>query len=45
VKEGGIVAGVARKELESRSGEKVVSEENYFHLIEGKKKRKLIGEN
>jgi hypothetical protein len=37
-KEGGIVAGVARKELEKRSGEKVVSQENYLHLT---KKRKL----
>ncbi len=36
-KEGGIVAGVARKELEERSGEKVVSQENYLHLIERKK--------
>lgn len=37
-KEGGIVAGVARKELESRSGEKVVSEENYLQLESKKKK-------
>ncbi len=36
--EGGIVAGVARKELESRSGEKIVSEENYVHLSEKEKK-------
>lgn len=41
-KEGGIVAGVARKELESRSGERVVSNETYLHLTEEKKKRKLI---
>ena len=40
-KEGGIVAGVARKELEQRTGEKIVSEENYIHLTE-KKKKKLI---
>src|SRR3989344_3664889 len=39
-KEGGLVAGVARKELENRIGEKVVSEENYLHLSE--KKRKLL---
>ncbi|MEK6937614.1 MAG: Bro-N domain-containing protein [Nanoarchaeota archaeon] len=37
--EGGSVAGVARKELEKRSGEKVVSEENYLHLQEKKKKQ------
>ena len=37
-KEGGLVAGVARKELENRIGEKVVSEENYLHLNEKKKK-------
>jgi len=36
--EGGLVAGVARKELESRIGEKVVSEENFLHLSEKKKK-------
>ena len=40
-KEGGIVAGVARKELESRSGEKVVSDENYLNLTEEKKKKRL----
>ena len=38
-KEGGFVAGVARKELESRIGEKVVSEENYLHFSEKKKKQ------
>jgi len=38
-KEGGIVAGVARKELESRSGEKIVSNENYLNLTEKKKKQ------
>ena len=37
-KEGGFVAGVARKELENRIGEKVVSEENFLHLSEKKKK-------
>jgi len=36
--EGGLVAGVARKELENRIGEKVVSEENFLHLSEKKKK-------
>jgi len=38
------VAGVARKELESRTGDKVVSEENFLHLIEEKKKKILIAE-
>ncbi|PIN81759.1 phage antirepressor protein [Candidatus Woesearchaeota archaeon CG10_big_fil_rev_8_21_14_0_10_30_7] len=38
-KEGGIVAGVARKELENRSGERVASNENYLNLIEKKKKK------
>ena len=38
-KEGGFVAGVARKELESKTGDKVVSEENYLHLNEKKKKQ------
>ncbi|CAG0991266.1 hypothetical protein METP2_02587 [Methanosarcinales archaeon] len=37
-KEGGTVAGVARKELEKRSGEKVVSKENYLTEPEIKKK-------
>ena len=42
-KEGGIVAGVARKELEKRTDEKVVSSENYLKEAEkikriGKKK-------
>jgi hypothetical protein len=39
-KEGGIVAGVARKELEKRTDEKVISEENYLHLNEKKKLKK-----
>src|SRR3989339_502085 len=38
-KEGGFVAGVARKELESKTGDKVVSGENYLHLNEKKKKQ------
>ena len=37
-KEGGTVAGVARKELEKRSGEKVVSKENYLNETQIKKK-------
>jgi len=41
-KEGGFVAGVARKELENKTGDKFVSEENYLHLVE--KKKKLIEE-
>ena len=35
--EGGTVAGVARKELEEKSGEKVVSDENFLHLNDRKK--------
>jgi len=37
-KEGGTVAGVARKELELRSGEKVVTQENYLNEPETKKR-------
>ncbi|HLE11642.1 MAG TPA: Bro-N domain-containing protein [Bacteriovoracaceae bacterium] len=40
-KDGGAVAGNARKELEKKSGKKVVSKENFKHLI-GSKKRKEI---
>ncbi len=40
-KEGGTVAGVAREELEKRSGEKVVSNGNHLNLTE-KKSRKHI---
>ena len=36
--EGGTVAGVARKELEKRSGEKVVTQENYLNEPETKKR-------
>ena len=36
--EGGIVAGVARKELEQRSGEKVSTPENYLDKPESQKK-------
>ena len=42
-KEGGTVAGIARKELEERSNEKVSTKENYLHLSE-KKKKKLLKE-
>jgi hypothetical protein len=42
-KEGGTVAGIAREELEKRSGEKVVSKENY--LIEPEIKKKLESKN
>ena len=38
-KEGGTVAGVAREELETRSGEKVSSKENHLHLTNKKKKK------
>ncbi len=37
-KEGGTVAGIAREELERRSGEDVVSKENYLNEPEIKKK-------
>ena len=37
-KEGGTVAGIAREELEKRSGEKVVSKDNYLNEPEIKKK-------
>lgn len=37
-KEGGTVAGVARKELEKRSGEKVVTQENYLNEPETKQR-------
>ncbi len=39
--EGGTVAGNARKELESKSGVKVVTKENYKELTEGKKRKQL----
>jgi DNA-damage-inducible protein D len=38
-KQGGTIAGNARKELELKTGERLVSEENY--LIEGEKAKKL----
>ncbi|HJH31465.1 MAG TPA: phage antirepressor protein [Methanosarcinaceae archaeon] len=37
-KEGGTVAGIARKELEQRSDEKVVTQENYLNEPETKKR-------
>ena len=40
-KEGGTVAGVARKELEQRSGEKVATSENYLESPENQKKIEL----
>lgn len=43
-KEGGTVAGVARKELERRSVRKVSTPENYLTETEKKKQRKLIEE-
>ncbi len=42
-KEGGTVAGVARKELEKRSGEKVVTQENYLNEPETKKRLESKG--
>ena len=38
-KQGGDVAGNARKELEQKTGKKVVSKENYLQLSEKVKKR------
>jgi len=40
-KEGGTVAGVARKELEKRSGERVATSENYLSEPELTKRKKL----
>ncbi len=40
-KEGGSVAGKARKDLEKKSGKKVVSRENYKLLAESKKRKSL----
>ena len=40
-KEGGIVAGVARKELEKRSGDKVSTSENYLKEPESIKRKRL----
>ncbi len=40
-KEGGNVAKNTRKELEQKIGKSLVTKENYLHLIERKKKKKL----
>lgn len=40
-KAGGNVAGKARKELEQKSGKKIVSRENFKQLAEGPKNKKL----
>ena len=40
-KEGGSVAGIARKELEKRSGDKVSTSENYLGETESRKRKKL----
>lgn len=39
--DGGTVAGNARKELESKTGSKVVTKENYKQLTESKKRKQL----
>ncbi|MBU2637532.1 MAG: phage antirepressor protein [Nanoarchaeota archaeon] len=41
--QGGAVAGVARKELEQRSGEKVATPENYLDAPEKEKRKQLKG--
>ncbi len=38
---GGAVAGIARKELEKRSGQKVISQENYLEEPESNKRKRL----
>ena len=40
-REGGAVAGVARKELERKSGQKVISRENYLKEAESSKRKRL----
>ena len=40
-KQGGAVAGNARKEIEVRTGDKVVSKLNAKQIVEGKPKKKL----
>src|SRR3989344_5016077 len=42
--EGGQVAGNARKDAEKRIGKSIITDENYLHFTEDKKKRKLIEE-
>jgi DNA-damage-inducible protein D len=40
-KDGGEVAGIARKELEKKSGKKVSTKENFLDEPESKKRKKL----
>ena len=40
--EGGAVAGNARKELERKSGKKVISKENYLQLPQNRKRLKEV---
>ncbi len=40
---GGEIAHNARRELETETGEQVVSKENYLHLTEKKKKKEIEG--
>lgn len=42
--EGGTIAGNARRELEKKTGKPVVSNENYIHLTDKNKEKKLINE-
>ena len=41
--EGGTIAGNTRKEIEEKTGRSLVSDENYLHLAEGKKRTRRIG--
>ena len=41
-KAGGNVAGKARRDLEAKSGKKVVTSENYLSLTQGEAKRKRV---
>ena len=43
--DGGTVAGVARKELEKRSNQPVVTSENYLDMPEKEKRKRLKGED
>jgi len=43
-KEGGDIAKNTRKEIEQKTGKTIISSENYLHLTEEKKKKKLIEE-
>jgi len=40
--QGGTVAGIARKELEKRSSERVVTSENYLNKFESTKRKKIL---